>query len=60
MLIPKKESIKRTMNKTIGILRNPRVVTSIKYIIVIIILILSLVNKDIDFLLTTVTSLLIG
>lgn len=51
---------KETLKKTIGILRNPRVVTSIKYIIVIIILILSLVNKDIDFLLTTVTSLLIG
>ena len=51
---------KETLKKTIVILRNPRVVTSIKSIIVIIILILSLVNKDIDFLLTTVTSLLIS
>lgn len=64
--IDKNNTVINTNNKNrinirgiIGLLRNPRIVKGIKVMVTIVLFIIALVNKDIDFLLQGVTQMLL-
>ena len=48
------------IKKFIIALKNPRVIKTIKYVIIIIMLLISLVTHDVDTILSTVTTLLVS
>ena len=54
-----KEKLLNILNRCVSTIRNPKVVHSVKLVIVIVLFIIALVNRDVDQLLQVVTNMLL-